>query len=455
MRIAIATPYDTKLRAGGGAVIVRYLIEALQAKGIEVVLWLCRDYPAPLQVKLLECTDYRHDWEFIGLPPQLAFSLNRLAPNQFQQLLAQTRKLQAQHPVDALLIFNALTPGIWPMELAQSLGVPYILTLLDYSFLCPKFNRINQYGDFCQGEIPDSTCLDCAVAHLPPAKRPAFQLLRLLPESFRLSLGRNLRPLFPAYGRYHAGSPSARFKRQQDMKDLFTQAAAVVYQSPVMQSQFHQADWQHPNEYIECYGVPTATSCAKSVTYLDPVVQFVYLSRPTQEWGIEFLLETWASYCADKGDRFLTVLSPGISTLLGQHPQWQILPNVEFSEEMIQGRVAEFHARFHVLILPAQWQGIVALTALEALAHGTAVIEPDLGGLPGYSAPSPERLGLNSYKWRDAESLGERINSLCSDRTKLKHLMDAAGQLRSLNEWGHVYFQLLEKFTQTIDVQKQ
>lgn len=196
MRIAIATPYDTKLRAGGGAVIVRYLIEALQANGIEVVLWLCRDYPAPLQVKLLESAEHRHDWEFIGLPPQLAFRLNRLAPAQFQQLLTQTGELQAQQPVDALLIFNSLTPGLWPMELAQALGIPYILTLLDYSFLCPKFNRINQHGEFCQGEIPDSTCLDCTVAHLPPAKRPAFQLLRLLPDSFRSSLGRKLRPLF-------------------------------------------------------------------------------------------------------------------------------------------------------------------------------------------------------------------------------------------------------------------
>jgi len=445
MRIAIATPYDTKLRAGGGAVIVRYLIEALQANGIEVVLWLCRDYPAPLQVKLLESAEHRHDWEFIGLPPQFAFRLNRLAPAQFQQLLTQTGELQAQQPVDALLIFNSLTPGLWPMELAQALGIPYILTLLDYSFLCPKFNRINQHGEFCQGEIPDSTCLDCTVAHLPPAKRPAFQLLRLLPDSFRSSLGRKLRPLFPAYSRYHAGSPSARLRRQQDMKDLFAQAAAVVYQSPTMQNQFHQADWQHPNECIECYGVPTATSRMKSVTHLDSVVQFVYLSRPTQEWGIEFLLQTWTSYCANRDNCKLTILSPGIATLLARHPEWQTLPNVEFSGEIIQGRVAEFHARFHVLILPAQWQGVVALTALEALAHGTAVIEPDLGGLPGYTAGSPESLGLTSYKWRDAESLGTCINSLCSDRTKLKSLMDAAGQLRSLEAWGESYLQLVHK----------
>lgn len=444
MRIALATPYDTKLRAGGGAVIVRYLMEALQANGIEVLLWLCRDYPAPIQVKPLEGSPDRRDWEFIGLPPQTAFRLDRLAPDQFQQLYQQVRDLQAQQPVDALLIFNALTPGLWLMELAQALGIPYILTLLDYSFLCPKFNRINQHGNFCQGEIPESTCLNCAVAHLPPAKRPVFQLLRLLPDSLRSTAGRNLRPLFPAYGRYHVGSLSARLMRRQDMKDLFARAAAVVYQSPTMQTQFHQAGWQHPNEFIECYGVPTAASQVKSVTHLDPVVQFVYLSRPTREWGIEFLLQTWATYCADKDDRKLTVLSPGISTLLAQHPEWKTLPNVEFSGETIQGRVAKFHACFHILILPAQWQGIVALTALEALAHGTAVIEPDLGGLPAYFANSPESLGLTVYEWGDAESLAACISSLCAERTRLKSLMDKTQQVRSLEEWGNTYLKLFK-----------
>jgi len=41
-----------------------------------------------------------------------------------------------------------------------------------------------------------------------------------------------------------------------------------------------------------------------------------------------------------------------------------------------------FYGRIDVLILPAQWKGVVALTALEALAHGTPVIEPDSGGSP-------------------------------------------------------------------------
>jgi glycosyltransferase involved in cell wall biosynthesis len=448
MRIAICTPYHTQKKvAGGGAVIVRYLMEALRSQNIEVILWLFRDYKAPIEVQSTASTSESPEcWEFIGLPPQMAFSLKKSAPKDFETLREQTSQLQNENAIDAVIIFSPVTPGFWPMELAESLNIPYVLTLLDYSFLCPTFTRYNYQGQFCQGIIPESTCLECSISQIPSAKRPIFKLLRLLPESLRSFIGRNLRPLFPAYGRYHAGSESDRTTRRHDMQSLFARSAAVIYQSSNMQAHFHQASWQHPHEYIECYGVPeNDQKSEKRVAYLDEVIHFVYLSRPTKEWGINFLLQTWAKNFVNKGDRQLTILSPNISNLLSQHPEWKDLSNVDFSEEVIQGRVAEFHAKFHVLILPAQWQGVVALTALEALAHGTVVIEPDLGGLSGYAENSPENIGLSVYEWNNPESLANCIDDLCNGRAKLGKLMSASRQLRSLETWGDRYVQIFQQ----------
>lgn len=447
MRIAICTPYHTQEKvAGGGAVIVRYLMEALHSQNIEVILWLFRDYLAPIKVKSTASTvESPECWEFIGLPPQMAFSLKKFAPKDFETLREQTLQLQNENAIDAVIIFSPVTPGLWPMELSEALNIPYVLTLLDYSFLCPTFTRYNYQREFCQGIIPEATCLKCSISQIPPAKRPIFKLLRLLPDSFRTIIGRNSRFLFPAYSRYHAGSETTRKGRRSSLKDLFTKSSAVIYQSLAMQKHFHQADWQHHNEYLECYGVPAdIKKISKVVSHLDPLLQFVYLSRPTKEWGINFLLETWANHFADASDRRLTILSPNIANLLSQHPEWNNLPNVDFSEEIIQGQVAEFHSKFHVLILPAQWQGIVALTALEALTHGTVVIEPDLGGLSGYVANSSGSLGISFYEWNNPDSLASCIEYLCMNRAELGKIMSEAKQLRSLKTWGDRYIQILK-----------
>lgn len=444
MRLAICTPYPvTKKVAGGGAVIVRYLVEALQSQDIEVVLWLCREHYAPLSVQLTSKNpDTPEYWEFIGFPPQVGFSLNRFAPQALKKLVQEAQKLQDKAPIDGVLIFSPVTPGLWSMELAKFLNIPYVLTLLDYSFICPTFTRYDYRGDFCQGVIPSETCLKCSLSKIPQKKKPFFQVLQPLPLPFKFWLGKNIPALFPAVTRYHAGSVTERNDRLDDLKNLFQDAHAVIYQTPLMQQQFHQAQWQHYREYIECYGIPFADKLEKVVRFNDPVIQFVYLSRPTPEWGINFLLDTWTTYFQDNSDRHLTILSPNVLSLVANKPEWQNLRNVTFSEEMIQGRVAEFHSRFHVLILPAQWQGIVALTSLEALAHGTVVIEPDLGGLSGYSLN--ENFGVKNYLWRDRDSLKSAINELCGDRLQLSKLMNNARQFKNTDDWGKFYGTILQ-----------
>jgi|GEM_PF-3252561 len=439
MRIAICTPYPVNIKiAGGGAVIVRYLVDALSSQNIEVVLWLCRDYLAPVDVKMNTKTiDTPEYWEFFGLPPQMAFSLKKFAPKDFTKLREDTMELQSQNPIDAVIIFSPVTPGLWAMELAESLKIPYILTLLDYSFLCPTFTRYNYKGGFCEGVISEADCLKCSLAKVPNSKVPLFQILQNLPTAFKSWLWRKNNFLFSGIGRYHAGSLSLRHERKKDIENLFKKSAAVIYQTVIMQEQFAKAGWRHHNEHIQCYGIPLAEKAEKLVTYQDPVIKFVYLSRPTPEWGIDFLLDTWITYFSEHIDRQLTILSPNVLSLVAKRPEWQGFKNIIFSEEMIQGRVAEFHSQFHVLILPAQWQGIIALTSLEALAHGTAVIEPDLGGLSGYNLD--ENCGVKTYEWRNSNSLKIAIDELCVDRQQLSRLLHNACQVKTTQNWGALY----------------
>ncbi|MFB1489913.1 MULTISPECIES: glycosyltransferase [unclassified Thiocapsa] len=436
MRVALVTPYDTGLRAGGGAVIIRYLIAALEANGLDVALWLCRDTPSPIGITPLTGESGRHDWEIRGLPPQMAFSLARHAPQSFAALVGQARAMQVLRPVDAVIVFNAVTPGLWAMELAAALGVPYYLMLLDYSFLCPVFSRLHTSGVFCEGSISEAHCLSCAVARLPSAKRQVFRALRALPYPVTLALGRLLPALFPASGRHHVAGAGVRETRRVDLERYFSAAAGVIYQSRTMQAQVHAAGLQNAAETIACYGVPEPECHGKKVCADDTTVEFVYLSRPTSEWGLDLLLAVWAEHCTGYADRRLTVLSPGIDAWLEQHPQWRGLPNVVFSGETIQGQVAAFHSRFHVLILPAQWPGIVALTALEALAHGTAVIEPHLGGLADFVGPFAMGRGVMPYRYRDGRSLALCIDRLCADRAALAALMSYAQPICTLADWG-------------------
>jgi len=440
MRVALVTDYDRQPRALGGSVVATYLSDALASAGVEVVRWLRRDGDRrTVRVTRRPNDSHEEVWEFSGLPPSLPFPTSTYHPRLWGALLREVTGLMTTHPVDIVVVFNLIYPGLWQFELGRHFGIRTVLLLLDYSPICPTLTRYRWDGIFCEGKIPLENCLKCSTVDLPLNKKHAFWLLRQLPRRSRVAISRVAPSFFPAVARYHAGSAMERELARAGAQQAFRTASLVIYQSEEMRRVFRGAGLVGSREAVQVFGtppVPPRYATMKQAKITDVAVRFGYLSRSVEMWGIFDLAAEWLHRFRGLRDRKLVIHSPGArAAIRGRFGDIDV-DNIEIHEDTIQGRLEEVYADLHVLVLPAQWKGIVALTALEALAHNRPVLEPDCGGLADYQKASGRQLGVMTYRWRDWDNLFQNMDLICRDRNYLAQYSKSAQPVLGIAEWG-------------------
>jgi glycosyltransferase involved in cell wall biosynthesis len=323
---------------------------------------------------------------------------------------------------DIMIGTNALTPGLWPFEAAIELGLPYVIMLLDYSFACPVFTRMRSQNHFCRGQVPETECVACASGRLGRFKQVAFSALRQT-RSAAESIA-SLSSTHHAFHRYYAGTAEMRSQRREDLKEIFTQAQAVIYQSEIMRQEYHDAGLSNQNESVVAFGVPIVEPLAERLKSSRPYT-FAYCSRPVWEWGFRILAQVWLENFAQRDDIELLVASPGAQRFLdGLGIRYGRAKNIRFSHELIQGRVAQFYSQVDCCVVPALWHGIVPLTALEALGCGVPVLGPMYDGLSKF-------LGVHHYDG-SPDGLREAIQRAARGGC---HQPTPRG--RSIDDWAH------------------
>jgi glycosyltransferase involved in cell wall biosynthesis len=271
---------------------------------------------------------------------------------------------------------------------ARNRGIPVVLTVHDFWFLCHKIHLLNRKGQRCQGPSGGLRCSFCLVSKYNSVLRVIMQLIYLLPLIYR----------------------------SQYQLQILRSANTVVVPAMFAKDIICSYSGQNPKVKHIPYGIAAHQYSAEESAYSGNIV-FGYLGSIKSHKGLHVLVEAfnemthenvtlniYGDKCADES--YYRQLVQNCRSL-----------NVRFKGPYENSKVGEILSETDILIVPSVWQETGPLVILEALANRTPVIASNLGGmaelLKGGNA------GL-LFEPGSAESLRKCIRSVLQNPLMLK-----------------------------------
>lgn len=360
MRIALVVHKFPPVSVGGTEIYTQNLARELSAQGHEVMVFSRRFGANSAETELVweERPGFQVAWVSRAFdpgsaPPWSQFLdtfFNPDVEDAFQQFLdiAQPDVIHFQHVM--LLSYRLV-------RLAKQRGIPALLTLHDYWFICSNSQLIWPDSQICKGKALGMNCARCALTNriaspvLRTALRPpAAVLLQLRDTLVRRAVLQADTVIAPSHfliDRYvEEGLPPERFICLENGIDL---------------------------EHIQRYDHRPAE---------DGRVRFTYLGSLAWQKGVHILVEAFRDIPA--GEARLRIYGPPdvFPDYSARLRELANPANTSFEGQVPNEEVGQVLAETDVLVVPSLWYENSPVVIQEARAAGVPVIASNLGALP-------------------------------------------------------------------------
>lgn len=330
------------------------------------------------------------------------------------------------------------------LHVAKAAGLPLVLSLTDFWFLCPRMSLLRSDGTNCDGLTTASDCLQCTMHH----NRTYRWVKRVLPESGtsavltqisrmpELTRRRGLRGMAAdmddrkQFLRRTIGLPDRRLTASKFVRDTFV---ANGISDPI---DLHP--YGHDLAWLQSYQGKTASD----------VVRIGYIGQIIQRKGVHLLLEAAQKAFVQLGETFKIVIYGSLDKQPAYANDLQnlaaSLPNVEFRGTYSHGESGDVYAEMDVLAVPSLWYDF-PLVIHEAFATRTPVIASRLGGME--EAIAHEKNGLLCSPG-DVDDLARQLIRIISEPGLLndlrKNILPVKTVREEVAELVKIYDELIE-----------
>lgn len=355
----------------------------------------------------------------------------------WQHLHADRERLEYQHPYlgnrfgrhldrrrpDVVHFFHLRFLGGNLLDETRARGVPSVVHLMDFWFLCPRVTLVRSDGRFCDGPPRQGLgCVPCAAPEVAAAVEAVG-----VAEHVAAIHGRGTAPIGKP-----GGEPAQRaatlLQRPRYLRQRLLTADRIVAPSRFLHGVFVANGFDGARIEVIPYGVDVRGRGA---------------ARPARPLTLGFV----GSIAPHKG---LHVLLEAVSRVDGElrlavHGRTDDFP--EYAQPLLGRAKTDARISFHgaftaderdrvfaaidVLVVPSQWYENTPFVALEALAAGVPVLAADLGGLA--EIVDDERNG-ERFVHDDVDDLARRILRLRDEPHRLARYRAGIGVVRTLAE---------------------
>jgi len=303
------------------------------------------------------------------------------------------------------------------LRVASDLGIPTVVTLTDFWFLCPRITLLRSNGQLCVPPCDAVTCARC----LGEEKR-----------RYRIP-GRIMPVLMDAFWRMQRDRVARIQARKVFLRETLDRVDAIISPSQFLRDLFVEAGVA-PERIVFSRQGRDFPDLASELVEKAPAkhLRIGYMGQIAPHKGVHTLFEAVrqlpnvALEVKAYGDatRF-----PGyalrLRQMVHQDSRLSLLGVYEQTEvtRVLQG--------LDVVVVPSVWYENSPNTILEAFAHRTPVIVSDLGGMAELVED-----GVNGLRFipGNASDLAARLRQLVDDPGLLSRLRDGIGPVKSVAE---------------------
>lgn len=237
--------------------------------------------------------------------------------------------------------------------LAKKRGIPIVITVHDFWFLCHKLHLLTRHGNQCSGPQNGARCALCLGRGNDSIQRWIKSLLYLIPLLYRT--------------RYQIKA----------LKSADVIIIPALFIKKILAPYFPE----HLNRVIHIpYGIPYTQSLFVPLKLSDSI-RFGYLGSIKRHKGVHLLIDAFNSLDRNKSTLHIhgniTTDKSNYQEWVKNHPNENIFFNGPYENQ----RVGEILKDIDVLVVPSIWRETGPMVILEALASKTPVIAPKLGGM--------------------------------------------------------------------------
>jgi len=330
-------------RRGGADVVYLNTGDLLESRGHDVAYFSTKsqyNYPTSYSEFFINDVDALK----LNFVEQLAFMPRKLYSRQSGQNLRQLIDIFKPDLAHIHLYKGGLTAAILPV--LRKRKIPVVITLHDYSLLCPRNIMIDANGHICERCLT-ATRLNC-VYHRCNRKNLYYSIVNYI----EFALNNNI----------------------FNPKNYFNKIICV--------SKFNYLKHSvHPlfgERFLHLYNFYPLLS--NSIPNTLKGNYFLFYGRLAPEKGVMTLLDTWKRLPKDV---HLKIIGEGaMSAMIKDEIECNNLSNIEFLGFRKGEELFEFIRNASFVLVPSEWYENNPLTIVEAYSSGKPVIGSNIGGIP-------------------------------------------------------------------------
>lgn len=280
-------------------------------------------------------------------------------------------------------------------RVGRASGVPVLVTAHHGGIVCPAGTLLDCDDRICTTTICHEHCLKCVMRAMRGGAA-AFRLLRHLPPSVYVGMGRVLRRLPFIYFVSPLGGAALAIREKKDEWDCIAKAASLVLAPSLAIRESMLRNGLAANKVVLLpHGIPLPSASCAMPTVTDGGIRFFYLGRICYVKGLHVMLE--AFHRLDCRNATMHLIG-GSGNSRERRYEERLRRRYGDDERVVwHGRVSPadvFSAMrdFHVLVAPSIYLEVFGLNIAEALSMGRPVLASRCGG-----AEMQVREGVNGW----------------------------------------------------------
>ncbi len=318
------------------------------------------------------------------------------------------------------------------LEVADRAGLPFLLTLHDYWFLCSRIHLLHRQGHICPGPIDGVDCRDCTASPndlLGALKgtwlyRLARSHLNDYSKRFVLSALSRLTPRRPVLRREQVRSPFR--EREHNMLSLLANTPLILTPSRFVKDLYARHGVPESRIQVMPLGLDKTPWCTTNLSQPHPAdgLRVGYLGSLLQHKGADVLVRAFRRLQAPGATLEIHGFAVPADPYIGKFGRLvRKDPRVKLRGRYRREHLPTILGRLDLIVIPSLWHETFSIVAREALLSGTPVVASEVGALS--EVIEHERNGL-LVPAGDVDALQHALHRLSTDPVLLAHLRDGA-----------------------------
>jgi glycosyltransferase involved in cell wall biosynthesis len=331
---------------------------------------------------------------------------------------------------DLVHVMSCETLSASVLRVTKDAGVPLVLSLTDFWFLCPQINLLRSDGENCDGNTTAAECIKCLgrsakIYRWPRLLLPEPVVMKVLTFVSRYPVLTRMRGLRGIVGNMEL--------RKSFLREALQLPDVRLTASPFVRA-VHQANGVDAEILVRAYGHDLswmASGVSKAPSFK---IRLGYVGQIQPSKGVHLILGALRNLPTDVRSRFSALIYGDPDKMPEYGARLRLLAegleDVRFMGTYRFSESAKVYSSFDVLVVPSLWYDF-PLVVHEALATRTPVVATNLGGMA--EVVEQERNGL-LFEKGDVEGLSRLLLRLAREPELIERLRRGIEPVKTIAE---------------------